>query len=321
MPAHEIREQTQDGLATVVLVSGEGLEAAFAPGAGMVGCSLRDAGEELLGNPDGLPAYVERGATFGIPLLHPWANRLAAWEYAVAGREVRLDPESPLLHREQNGLPIHGVLAAAPDWEVVGRETGADCARITARLDFGAVPERLRAFPFPHVLELEVSLRGRTLELVTTIEAGDEGPVPVSFGWHPYLAPTGAPRAEWAISAPADLEHLALDARMIPTGARSPAGSLDGPLGARTFDDGYAGVRPGGTFTVSDGERAIAVRFGDGYPWGQVFAPPDLDVVCFEPMTAPADALRSGEGLRLVAPGERFSAAFEIEVEPLRAGA
>jgi len=318
MPAHEIREQTQDGLATVVLASGEGLEAAFAPGAGMVGCSLRDAGAELLGAPDGLPAYVERGATFGIPLLHPWANRLGAWDYAVAGREVRLDPESALLHREQNGLPIHGVLAAAPDWELVAREAGADGARIAARLDFGAVPERLSSFPFPHVLELEVSLRGRTLGLVTTIEAGDEGPVPVSFGWHPYLAPPGAPRAEWAISAPADLEHLALDERMIPTGARSPAGSLDGPLGARTFDDGYAGVRPGGTFTVSDGERRITVRFGDGYPWGQVFAPPDLDVVCFEPMTAPADALRSGEGLRLVAPGERFSATWSLEVSPLR---
>lgn len=321
MPDHEIRDSERDGVPTVVLASPGGVEAAFAPGAGMVGCSLRDDGAELLGNPDGLPAYVERGSTFGIPLLHPWANRLGGWGYEAAGAEVVLDPGSPLLHREQNGLPIHGVLAAAPDWAVVERQAGPQAARLTARLDFGAVPERLAAFPFPHVLELDVSLRGRVLALITTIHAGEGSPVPVAFGWHPYLAPPGAPRADWTISAPADLEHLELDERMIPTGARSPAGSLDGPLGSRTFDDGYARVRPGEAFAVDDGERRIAVRFGEGYPFAQVFAPPDLDVVCFEPMTAPADALRSGDGLRLVAPGERFSASFEIAVEPLTAGA
>jgi hypothetical protein len=31
-------------------------------------------------------------------------------------------------------------------------------------------------------------------------------------------------------------------------------------------------------------------------------------------MTAPTDALRSGRGLRLVAPGGRFTARFAIEV-------
>jgi len=314
---HETSDGEQDGFATVVLSSPDGVDAAFAPGIGMVGCSLRHEGRELLGKPDGLPAYAERGATFGIPLLHPWANRLGGWSYAAAGRSVTLDRGSPLLHTEQNELPIHGVLAAAPDWEPVAWEAGPDRARLVTRLDFGAVPERLATFPFPHALELEVVLRGRALELTTTIHAAPDGPVPVSFGWHPYLAPPGAPRAEWTIEAPAGLEHLELDPRMIPTGTRSPAGSLDGPLGSRTFDDGYASVAPGSVFAVEDGERRIEVRMGDGYPYAQVFAPPDLDVVCFEPMTAPADALRSGDGLRLVPAGERFAATWSLEVTPL----
>jgi len=316
---HEIRDGEQDGFATIVLSSPPGVEAAFAPEVGMIGCSLRHDGQELLGKPNGLRAYAEHGSTFGIPLLHPWANRLGGWGYSAAGREVALDRASPLLHSEQNGLPIHGVLAAAPDWEQVAREAGPDAARLVARLDFGAVPDRLAAFPFPHVLELEVALRGRALALTTTIHAAPDGPVPASFGWHPYLAPPGASRAEWSIEAPPDLEHLDLDARMIPTGARSPAGSLDGPLGSRTFDDGYAGVRPGAVFAVEDGERRIEVRMDDGYPYAQVFAPPDLDVVCFEPMTAPADALRSGDGLRLVPAGERFAATWSLEITPLGA--
>ena len=60
----------------------EALEATFVPGAGMLCCSLRHRGEELLAQNAGLAAYAERGKTMGIPLLYPWANRLAGFDYA-----------------------------------------------------------------------------------------------------------------------------------------------------------------------------------------------------------------------------------------------
>ena len=62
-----------------------GMAANFAPSLGMVCCSLVHGGEELLELRGGLDAYAERGSTMGIPLLHPWANRLAGFEYAVEG--------------------------------------------------------------------------------------------------------------------------------------------------------------------------------------------------------------------------------------------
>ena len=94
----------------VRLRSGGGeLEAAFAPDAGLVGCSLTHRGEELLAQRKGLAEYARSGSTFGIPFLHPWANRLAGFSYAVAGQEVELDPDSELLRIEEHGLPIHGV--------------------------------------------------------------------------------------------------------------------------------------------------------------------------------------------------------------------
>jgi galactose mutarotase-like enzyme len=40
-----------------------------------------------------------------------------------------------------------------------------------------------------------------------------------------------------------------------------------------------------------------------------------VDVVCFEPMTAPANALTTGERLTLLPPGARYAAAFSISVE------
>ena len=67
------------------------LVATYAPGIGMVCASLRHYGDELLGQRRGLEAYAESGSTFGIPLLHPWANRLSGWELEVLGRPVRLE--------------------------------------------------------------------------------------------------------------------------------------------------------------------------------------------------------------------------------------
>ena len=54
---------------------------------------------------------------------------------------------------------------------------------------------------------------------------------------------------------------------------------------------------------------------GSGYRYAQVFAPPDADVVCFEPMTAPVDALATGSDLRFVAPFSRACATFSVHVD------
>ena len=56
------------------------------------------------------------------------------------------------------------------------------------------------------------------------------------------------------------------------------------------------------------------MRFEQGYPLAQVYAPPGEDYICFEPMTAPTNALVSGERLQLVAPGEEYNARFSISV-------
>src|SRR5262245_16086029 len=86
------------------LVAGD-LEVVFLPGHGMLGASVRYQGAELLRRVEDLDAAAARGSTAGIPLLHPWANRLASTRYQLAGREVVLDPLSPLLHFDEHGLP------------------------------------------------------------------------------------------------------------------------------------------------------------------------------------------------------------------------
>jgi len=110
-----------------------------------------------------------------------------------------------------------------------------------------------------------------------------------------------------------------VDERMIPTGesVHIAPGELDGPLGDRTFDTGYDRLldvaQP--SFVVADDRRVISLTHVSGYPVTQVYAPEGSDFICYEPMTAPVNALISGEALRWVAPGERFEAIFTISVE------
>jgi aldose 1-epimerase len=309
---HTVSRGQLDRHATVTLSSlGADLHATFVPEAGMVGCSLRHGGEELLDMRGGLEDYVRSGATFGIPLLYPWANRLSGFEYTFGGADVRLDRASPLIQLEQNGLPIHGLLAASPQWRV--SDTSADgAASLAAELDFGAHPQLLEAFPFPHRLRMEVSVIESSLEIRTTVVAAGIG-VPVSFGFHPYLRLPGTPRERWEIELPVR-RRLELDAHMIPTGGAEPVVPERAPLGGRSFDDGFAGIEPQ-PFVLAGGGRELRVTFLEGYPYAQVYSPPEAPFICYEPMTAPTNALvEGGPALPVVPPGGRFSAAFRIAV-------
>ncbi len=82
--------------------------------------------------------------------------------------------------------------------------------------------------------------------------------------------------------------------------------------GARTFDDEF--VAPAEPFALEGGGRRIEVSFERGYPYAQVYAPDDDDVIAFEPMTAPTNTLVSGQDLKLLQPGESYEASFSIKV-------
>lgn len=286
--------------------------AQFVPEAGMIGTSLRDADVELLGQRRGLDAYLSDGKTMGIPILYPWANRLGETTYTAQDLTVTLTPGENGVRADPNGLPIHGVLAAYPGWQV----TGEAADELTAQLDFGADPRLLASFPYPHVLTVAVRLAARTLTVRTTVTATGDQAVPLCFGFHPYLQLPDTPRADWIIETP-PLRHLRLDDIGLPTGDAEPQPARREALRDNTFDDAYDQVADGAVFAVSGGGRRIEVHFERGYPAAQIFAPPAEDpataIACFEPMTAPTDALRRG-GYRCASPGEPAVTQFSIRV-------
>jgi aldose 1-epimerase len=290
------------------LVAGD-LEAVFLPAHGMLGASLRHKGVEILRRVEDLEAAATRGSSAGIPLLCPWANRLAEPRYRVLGKEVVLDRSSPLLHFDEHGLPMHGVPWPLLSWVV----TEAREDFLTARLDWSG-SNLLAVFPFRHRIELVAILRPDGLSLETTLIASSEGPVPVSFGFHPYLGLPERSRANWHLELPA-MRKLVLNVRGIPTGDEEPFGGFNAELGENSFDDGFALMEEQTTFSVAGATRRLSVDLLEGYRYAQVFAPRDKEYIALEPMTAPTSALTSGRGLRLVAPGERFRAVFRIRID------
>jgi galactose mutarotase-like enzyme len=294
---------------TVTLTSPDGgTEAQFIPEANMICCSLRHRGAEWLEQRLGLDAYVEQGKTMGIPLLHPWANRLERPGYAVAGKEVSLPEGDPRI-KFDGYRPIHGVAPAFLHWELVG---APERSSVKARLSWSS-PELLEVFPFTHELELEAAVADGQLTMDTTLYATGPDPVPVAFGYHPYLRVPGTSRTDWSIQLGA-FRRLVLDDRMIPTGERQPVDQRCVELGDSSWDDAFDGLTTPAGFEASTGRSSVEVEFLRGYAFAQVFAPPGTNYICFEPMTAPANALNSGDGLHVIAPGEDYRASFRIKV-------
>lgn len=303
-----------EGAESIVLSAGDHT-ATFLPEVGMLGASLTYRGEEYLSRHGGVDAY-RQGHTTGLPLLYPWANRLERFGYSFGGVDVEFADEPPI--HAMKGLPIHGTMTAVEGWEVVSAVADGDAAALETRFRFGDHPAQLRSFPFPHELMLSVALTAAGLRVTATVAADRDVAVPVSFGWHPYFVLSGVDRAEVSVILPAR-DHVDLDDEMLPTGATThePAAAFflgDGP-GETTFDDAYRlPDDPADRVLAIEGDgRRLEIDFDAGYPYAQVYAPSGHPFVALEPMTAPINALVSGDH-PVVGAGDAMSATFEIRV-------
>jgi len=289
------------------------LEARFVPEAGMICCSLRHRGEELLAQVGGLAEYEHDGHTMGIPLLYPWANRLSAFGYDAGGRTVRIPHDPERIQLESHGLPIHGVIGGRQAWELT-RAPAREGDPLSARLRWDdSVPELFELFPFRHELVYDAHCARGRLTIDLTVHATGADAVPMAFGFHPYIALPGAPRERWQVELPA-MRRLALDDHQIPTGIDREFGARRFELSRLEFDDAFDRVSEPARFAVECGGRRVEVEFLHGFPCAQVFAPIAATCICFEPMAAPPNALRSGIGLRLLEPGASARASFSLRV-------
>lgn len=255
-------------------------------------------------------------------VLMPWPNRIRDGKYTFEGAEHQLGLSEPQLHNASHGLVR---------WATWQLHWHSD--------DWSALTVRTRLHPQPGwdgILDLSVNYVLDPEGLTVSVHATNVGDatVPFGFGAHPYVALGDTPLAEVELSIPAATEVL-VDEQLVPTGTAAVRRELDfrgrRPLGDsaldtaftdldRTRDDGGWEVVVGG-LSVGD----VAVWGGTGLDWAQVFTTKGKDTgvdgvrgIAVEPMSCPANAFNTGDGLVVLAPGDSWAAQWGIEPALLR---
>ncbi|HEY2204910.1 MAG TPA: aldose 1-epimerase family protein [Pseudonocardia sp.] len=261
---------------------------------------------------DGYPVDEMCSGARGTPLA-PWPNRLADGRYTFDGRDHQLPLTEPSGHNA-----IHGLLRWA-NWTVREEQP--------SRAVLGVVLHPQTGYPFTLDMAVEYALDGNGLTVTTTATNRGASPCPFACGQHPYLTP-GGPTVDGATLSFAATTSLVTDERGLPTGTAEVAGTaLDfrtpHPIGDTVLDHAFTGLE-----RDSDGLAVVRLSGPDGhptdlwadrsYPYLQLFTgdtqAPDKRRrgLAVEPMTAPPDALRTGEGLLVLAPGESFTGRWGI---------
>ena len=266
-------------------------EVSIAPSVGNIAYDFRANGQPILMTPPAaLSEWKAKPSQAGIPFLAPWANRIDSDAYWINDRQYRLNPDLGNLRRDPNGLPIHGLVLFASNWQVVRLSSDDGAALVTSRLDFWKCPEWMAQFPFAHSIEMTYRLSGGVLEVATRVENHSAEPIPLVIGFHPWFQIPDVPRDEWSLHLPVR-DHYKLTDKFVPKGEKQPANLPDPlPLAGSRLDDVFSGVDPDDEFHVEGRGRKIAVRYGRRFPIAVVYAPEKENVVCFEPMTAITNA-------------------------------
>lgn len=257
----------------------------------------------------------------GIPVLMPWANRMAGGGFWANNKWYVFNGKLGTVRLGPGDIAIHGMLTASPYWQVTAVKADGKSAYVTSRLSFWKYPDLMANWPFAQDYEITYRLADGTLEVSTTVTNLSTDPMPMSIGFHPYFNIPDVPRAETTVHIPAR-KHVETDAHLVATGEMTPAALGDEiSLRDRTFDDGFTDlVRDSDNKArawVQGGGKKIEVIYGPKFQVAVVYAPPKQNYVCFEPMAAITNGVNlAHEGkypeLQVVAPGAKWQESFWV---------
>jgi aldose 1-epimerase len=244
-------------------------------------------------------------------VLVPWPNRLRSGRYSFGGQEFQVALTEPA-----KGGAIHG-LARWVRW------TPLRVSPESVTLAIDLVPQT--GWIFEVRVEVTYTLHAET-GLSVTVLAANTGTwaAPFGAGFHPYLSLHGQPLDSTIVQIPA-AERLLMDEAQVPVGLQSVAGTSHDlragrRLGKDRFDDGFTGlalVEGRGSAEVRTKSGSARVWFDAAFSYLQVFTTddlvPGLPAVAIEPMTCPADAFNSGDGLIALEPGVPWTASWGIQ--------
>ena len=248
-------------------------------------------------------------------VLVPWPNRVADGKWTYDGVPQQLDITEPA-----NGNALHGLLSGA-SYSVAGRTADS----ITLAADVDSAP----GYPFELATTVRYQLTEDGLLVTHSLTNTGSRSAPAAVGAHPFLKLGAVPTEDLTLFINADT-HIEVDERLNPTGATTAVSGTRHDfragqrVGAVSLDDAWSDVRrePDGSslhyLEAPDGSQVqlfMDASFGYVQSFTTRIFPSDdgpVTAVAVEPMTAPANAYNSGEGLRWLAPGETWHLSWGI---------
>lgn len=249
-------------------------------------------------------------------VLVPYPNRVEDGQYTFEGTTYQL----PIDEVERN-TSLHG-FGYRYFWKL------ESLTESSVELSWRA--PAIPSYPFDITVFVHYELSDDGLSQSVTVFNNDEKPAPWAFGIHPWLS-NGKHNTGDAIeedNAACHLElhaskHVTVNDRLIPNGTEDVTGTkydltTNPSMEGKGFDDAWTGVeyigdgsttavftRPDGIQVRLSGDNTVnawQVCTGTGFP--EEIRPAGVAV---EPMTAYANAFRTGKNLERVEPGESFS--------------
>lgn len=254
---------------------------------------------------DPYPSDAMCDGAHGAPLI-PWPNRLEDGRYRFDGVDHQVALTEPELHNA-----IHGLLRWRP-WEVLRHDE--------AQVTMGARLLPMQGYPFSLAVEVEYTLGAGGLRVATTAVNRGSDPCPYGAGQHPYLSPGSGLVDACTLQLEAATRIVTGEERQLPTGIE--------PVEGTAYD--FRTARLLGTQAIDFAFTDLA-RDGDGRAWARLAGPdgrtaelwvderhPFVEIFTgdtlapdrrrrglgAEPMTCPPNALRSGDGIIRLEPGQ-----------------
>lgn len=269
-------------------------------GGGMCAVTYRGKYISIPHDPDEVPlAHLGK-------ILLPWPNRLKNSTYEFAGETYSLPSTE-----KATGNANHG-LTAWKEWHIEELDP--------SRVRLATFVTAVAGYPFTLRAEVVYSLSDEGLDC--TISACNVGrrTAPFGAGQHPYISCNLTPLDECTLTFPCT-QYFAVDEKLCPTSLQpAAAAGLD-----FTCERSLKGVKIDHAF-VSPAPAAVVLRGGGlevrmetAAPYLQLFTAEKLQRLglAVEPMTCPANAFNTKEGLIELAPGESCSLSYRLSARLL----
>lgn len=248
-------------------------------------------------------------------VLAPWPNRIRDGRYSFEGEDYQLPLTEP-----SRGTAIHGLVTWLR-WDVRSHTASA----VELAVDLPPTP----GYPFGLTVATRYELGHDGLTVATTGTNTGAHTAPYGVGFHPWLSPGPGPLDEAELQLDAT-QWVPTDQRLLPTGVAELPQEFDfrraRTVGATELDDAFLGatydaeglswVRLRGT----DG-RTAAVWMDETMQCWQLCTGDQVGDVASrraglaaEPMSCIADAFRSGDRLIRLAPGERHTVRWGLQL-------